>query len=363
MTLDAVIAGLGPGGATAAAALARAGLRVEAYDPVRVYRKACGDASPAGGVVARIAEKAGVVVDDVGLFRVLVNGSEAAVVDFHGRAWVIIDKTGFVQALREEAGSEGAALRYAPAPRRIPRGVLYVDARGPYTGAPGWIMVYRVIARAPGWPPGEAVIGYDLDRVGLYWVFPAGSGRVNVGVGWLNRSRSVEEARAWSLKYAREVAGAVEVVDERAAPLRVAGPVDPAPLPGRVAVGEAAGFVVSVTGEGIRQAVESGLALGEAARRCGGSAACVEREYPRLVGPQAAEAALSRRLLALVASSPRAAAPVVAGLPEGFWRSLIAGDRLGWGMLLKAVARRPALALGLARLLLSSKSSRAARRK
>ena len=355
MPVEAVVAGLGPGGAFAAASLARAGLRVEAYDPVRVYRKACGDASPVGGIAARVAEEAGVVVDEVSVFRVLVDGSEAVVVDYPGRAWVIMDKSGFVEYLRGVAESEGVVIRYAPAPRDPPKGALYVEARGPYAGGPGRILLYRVIARAPQWPRGEAVLDYDVERVGFYWVFPAGDGRVNVGVGWLGCPDCVEEARVAVLRYAEKVARAVEVVDEKAAPLRVAGPVDPAPSPGVVAVGEAAGFVVSVSGEGIRPALESGEALGEAARRCGVDVECIRRTYTRLSRPQASAARLSRRLLKMVASSSvEASRRVLKGLPEVFWREFITG-RMDWGLLLKTLARKPGLSLGLARLLLSSR--------
>lgn len=356
MGVDAVVAGLGPGGAYAAAALARAGLEVEAYDPVGVYRKACGDASPVGGLAAKLAEEGGAVVDEVKTFRVLIEGSETVVVDFPRRAWIIMDKSAFVGYLREIAESEGARLVRAPAPRPGRGEEVYVEARGPYAGGEGRILLYRIIARAPRWAGSEAILDYDVGRVGFYWVFPAGGGRVNVGVGWLNCSNCVEEARASVLKYAEKVAGAVEVLDEKAAPLRVAGPVDPTP-PGRVvAVGEAAGLVVSISGEGIRPAVESGGMLGEAARACGADASCIRRVYARLVKPLVSAARVSRRLLGMVAkSSPRAARRVLESLPESFWRDFIAG-RMDWIMVAKAVFERPGLLAGLARLLLSSRS-------
>ncbi len=357
MGFDAVVAGLGPGGASAAYHLARAGLRVAGFDIAGSYRKACGDASPVSGPAARLAEEAGVVVDEVSTFRVLVGGSEIASINYRKPVWVIMDKGGFVGYLRDLARAEGAVIERRPAPPPGEAGeAMYVEARGPFAGGPGRIIVYRVIARAPSWPVGEALLDFDLDGVGFYWVFPAGPGRVNVGVGWLSCPSCAREARAKTLSYASRVLGRFEVIDERAAPLRIAGPVSATPGRGVAAVGEAAGLVISLSGEGIRPSVESGRLLGEAASSCWPDKACTLARYKRLAGRLEGAARLSRRLLSLVArSSPKAGEGLLRSLPAGFWRDFIAG-RMDYGLVVGAAARRPVLTARLVRLLLSSRS-------
>ncbi len=346
---EVIVAGLGPGGAYALYQAARAGLRAVGYDPARRYVKPCGDAVPAESLAGRLAEEAGVVRARVSEFEVRVQGRPVAFVSSRQALWYTIDKGGLVSYLRMIAEAEGARILRSPAPRRVSG--LTVDARGPYARLDEAIIVYRVVARAPAWPGDRVVVDFDVERLGLSWIFPAGDGLVNVGAGWLLCRSCVDEARRAVSSALRE-AGAGEVLDERAAPLALEARPS-LHRDGRLAVGEAAGLVNTLSGEGIRPALESAAALGEALRSCGAEKACLAGRYERLARRLVGQALLSRRVMNLVKrSGARRARIILESLPAYFWREFFRG-RMGYGMLLVAALRSPRVAVEVARSLLS----------
>ena len=110
-------------------------------------------------------------------------------------------------------------------------------------------------------PDGEIVPGYG-------WVFPAGDGIVNIGVGALSTMQQLPPAQpehdARRLHRAgRGVVGAGPFT-ERPRAWRLPMHVERRSGPGWVAVGDAAGLVNPFNGEGIDYALESGRLAAEA---------------------------------------------------------------------------------------------------
>jgi flavin-dependent dehydrogenase len=335
-----IVHGLGPAGATLAWQLASRGINVAGFDPVRRYVKACGDATPARAMSGMLAEYFNTVIDEVRDFRILVDGVEVAQASTTRKPlWLIIDKSGFVSSLREAAEAEGASLSYhaRPAGATGPHAII-IDARGPYSsnGTNDNILVYRVIARAQ-WPKSTALIDFRTREMGLYWIFPAGDGRVNAGLGFASIKPSIAEMKDMLGSYLAKKVGSFNVVDSRAAPL---SPLKPPHLYDKriIYVGEAAGLVNALSGEGIRQAVESAIRLAEAIDSCGLHRACSTKRYRTYTRTLMVEAVLSKSIFrALLSASPRRRREALESLPASFWHRFLEG-RFGRALLSAALS-------------------------
>ena len=330
--IQVVVEGLGPGGSTLAWLLASKDVSVAGFDIAKRYLKACGDATPSKAASGMLAEYFGSVIDEVSDFRILVDGKEVAQVSStKAPIWYIVDKAGLVASLREAAESEGARLEYGRPVTKFSTAIR-VDARGPYSRRGDSIIVYRVIARAE-WPQSTALIDFQIGNAGLYWVFPAGDSRVNAGAGFAIPQTSVEALRAATLRYLSKHSRIGDIIDERAAPLT---PLRPPKLydSDRVYIGEAAGLVNALSGEGIRQAVESAMKLAEAIHSCGAHPQCSRRRYRTYARLLTIEASISKVLLRSVMSvNAETAAKALSSLPAAFWRLFLEGK------LLRALAR------------------------
>jgi len=345
LSVDFTVAGLGPAGSMAAYELARRGYKVEGYDFQARYRKVCGDALTIREEYRRLAEEAGVVLTGVRNYSILIEGKEVAYVTFPGDNWYIIDKSSLVSHLRSLAESEGAVLHKGAAPAPRGRGV-YVDARGPYAHYRRrtnlHVIVFRGLARVPPgtWDHETALLDFIPGEAGLFWVFPHDEKTVNFGAGF--RRRDLYYSRGVSMRKLAGLIGEFEVLDEGAAPIAAWAPVLLA-SDSIVRVGEAAGLVNSIAGEGNRFALLSALALGEAARR----GRSLVAEYQKLVKPLASEARLSRVLLGVVERAPGGGG-ILQHLPGWFWRKYLMG-RLDLEAVVRVFVERPELALAVLR--------------
>lgn len=333
--MDVLVLGLGVSGSYAVWRIAEQGFRVTGYDPQRIYAKACGDATPSSALSGRLAEGLDAVVDTVSSFRIAVNGFVVAEVNFTGAAWYIIDKTRFVQTMRENASSAGAVIVYSRPPERAS---LVVDARGPYSGR-DYMILYRIIARAR-WDPGLALIDFRPSYGGLYWVFPRGDGIVNVGGGFLSITGGYKALIKAVQEYAKLLIGEYEVLKAGGAPLSVLRTPKLIDWNGRIRLGEAAGLVNATSGEGIRQSILSAYALADSLERCGLNLQCIRSTYPAAAAPVVFEATLSRLLLR-IAGRP-GGEKILEALPESFWRSYLKGE-VGASTLFKAIRDKPGI--------------------
>lgn len=103
----------------------------------------------------------------------------------------------------------------------------------------------------------------DVPMPGYGWVFPAGAGLANIGVGYFKQGRDTSAANPFkqfvASKAVREMlAHAKQVGPLKGYPLRDDFLISPTFGDGALLVGEAAGLVNPLTGEGIDYALESG---------------------------------------------------------------------------------------------------------
>jgi geranylgeranyl reductase family protein len=285
---DAIVVGAGPAGSTTAYRLARAGARVCLLDRARFPRdKPCG-----GGVTVRAARQLPFSIEPVVEDRV-----ESLELGFrYRRRWsgsagqplILMTQRRRLDAfLAERAAEAGAELREgAKVTAADPDGSVTVAGErleaDVVVGADG---ANGVTARAVGPPPpvhgvalegnlgyenasaerfaGRAVVEFGVVPGGYAWVFPKGD-HVNVGVGgWQSEGPRLRE-RLHELcgAYGLDSAALTEVRGHRL-PMRGAGRL---PVRGRIAlVGDAAGLVDPLSGDGMYEAFVSGRLASEGA--------------------------------------------------------------------------------------------------
>lgn len=394
---DALVIGAGPAGSVAALVLARGGARVALVDKARFPRdKACGDLVGPRGVqllndLAIDTRRTTTVHDmvvvgptgrrvhlpcypgttypgyafaspraslDAMLQEAAVTaGAEA----FVGRAGEAIFRDsrleGFVVSGGERLcadvviGADGAASRVAEVAGLVDSTrVLWGFALRAYVDDP--VRVPHIVL----WEP-AAWRGFP----GYGWLFPGVDGRANVGLGLGMLSERKAAARAAQhFDSFLEHLWRLGVFDTRLAPTSVGnrlggwlkmGMVGTVPARGRVfLVGDAAGLVNPLQGEGISQAMRSGRAAAEAvlagpdaaATRYRASLASTFAPYQSIAAP--AHAALLPRPRATAAIGRLLTAPgvgrVIAGGWSIFWNDLLEGAAPGGARTLASTAAR-----------------------
>ena len=378
---DVVIVGGGPAGSVAALVLARAGARVALVDKAAFPRdKACGDVvgprglqilrelglpMPVGRAVGEIEVVGpsgrrmplpcgeGLTYPDHGtaVTRTVFDSylhdaaTDAGADALHGRAVEPLQRHGRIDGYRLSTGQELRAdfvIGADGATSRVAADAQLVDARRVLWGfavrtyAAEVVDVPAIVLWEPA--PWRAFPGYG-------WVFPGPGGRANVGlglgtVGDRRAGARVQHELPRFLRHVREVgllAGGADVIGSRhlGGWLKM-GVVGTTPALGRVLlVGDAAGLVNPLQGEGIAQAMGSGRSAAEVVLREPDRAASCYRAalaadhlpYHRitaaiqawLVGRPRAVAAVSRVLMTAVRSD------AIAGGWALFWNELLDG--------------------------------------
>ena len=302
---DVVVVGGGPAGAAAAITLAKAGARVTVLDRARFPRdKCCGDGLTASAL--RGLEDLGLDPATVGSWtpvgQVSLRGPSGRVVDLSlapdGLHAAVARRADLDAALVERARAAGATvLEETPvtALSGQDRGVhvaagragtfspgYVVAADGAWSASrkllgqptPGYLGDWHAMRRYVGGvgpDAGRLWVWFDPDLLpGYAWSFPLAGGRANVGFGIPRRPgvRSGTMGAVWEALLQRPHVRAV--LGPRAQP---EGPVRAWPIPatvdrslltgagGRVLfAGDAARVTDPMTGEGIGQALESGIA-------------------------------------------------------------------------------------------------------
>lgn len=297
---DVVVVGAGPGGAAAAHGLAQAGLDVLLLDRAEFPRdKTCGDGlthravaiaremgalpevaaagyriedfevvSPGGrAAVAPLPERDGItalVAPRLLLDDILRRRAVAAGADFRGRS-LVRDLRPVSEGVEVEIESpEGARAEWARA------AVVATGAATPLlrrTGLlrhrPEFMLAAREYVHGLP-PPGHRLrMGYaGTATLGYGWIFPIADDAVNLGAGIFRRQAglsagAVLETFGGRSRLGRSVRGGTRS-GRRSYPLRTDFVVSRTVGPRTLLVGEAAGLVNPLSGEGIDAALESG---------------------------------------------------------------------------------------------------------
>ncbi len=308
---DVVIVGAGPGGSTAARLLAQQGYRVALLDKARFPRpKTCGDGLTPRAVAALrqlgLEEEIAPLAQTVRAARLYASPRLDLNVDFSALPGELPPYGYVVPRLKLDAQLLDAATRAGARffPQQHGETLVWAGKKavGVRTRA-GTLWRARWVILATGAATGllrrskllpfephdiYAVRGYwqgvPLDPPaleffflpeiphGYAWVFPAGEGIVNVGLGVYRRAGEPWQAlRPWLERLvqhhpalAPRFAAARLREPLRAYPLRSDFPQAPLGGPGWLVLGEAAGLVNPVTGEGIDLALESALLAAQA---------------------------------------------------------------------------------------------------
>ena len=277
-----MIAGGGPAGLACAIAARRAGLSAIVVDQrTPPIDKACGEGLMPGGVAA--LERLGVRVDPAGCHRFTgiryLDGEVVAEADFPAGEGLGVRRVYLHQALVERAAALGVELRWGTRFTGITADALLTDAgalRGRVMGgADGLGSATRRWLGFGGEPARRRRFGVRRHyavapwshRVEVYWaddceayVTPAGPARVGVAFLWSGRKARFDDLLAQHPRLAARLAGAPqESRDRGAGPLarRVTGV-----RRGRWALlGDAAGYLDAITGEGLSLAFHQAEAL------------------------------------------------------------------------------------------------------
>ncbi len=322
--VDIAVIGAGPAGAAAAIAGASRGATVKVFDKAPYGRdKVCGDGLTPRAVAA--LDELGIELEDahqIDGLRMIANKTvrelpwpETSRFPGRGAVW---PRRRLDAALIDAAANAGAEVVWET--EALPlidddNKVIGVEAGGTKveadltvvaTGAPGQVARMLGAERVADEPFGLAIRTYaesprHLDRhleacltlrdengipvPGYGWMFPAGDGTVNIGVGALSTMKSFK-----SLNLNNLLASYRTIVDEpwglgpnleRPRAWRLPMSTQKRHGPGWVAVGDAAGLVNPMNGEGIDYGLESGML---AANLFVENPATAADEYDRLVG-------------------------------------------------------------------------------
>lgn len=297
---DVIVIGAGPGGAATALTAVRGGASVLLVEKGQLGRdKVCGDGLTPRAV--RALGELGVSLDDahrIDGLRMIANRTRReldwpgiAPFPAHGAVWPRRRLDTRLMELAREAGAElltgVEALPVLEGDR-----VVGIDAAGRRwtadlvvlaTGAPGAAARLVGAERDPDEPHGLAIRSYaasprHAERLleacltlrdehgtavpGYGWIFPAGDGTVNIGVGALSTMEGFHQLNLNRLLASyRTMVGDWELGPdlERPRAWRLPMSTQRRHGPGWVAIGDAAGLVNPMNGEGIDYALESGM--------------------------------------------------------------------------------------------------------
>jgi menaquinone-9 beta-reductase len=303
--VDIAVIGAGPAGAATAIRAARSGAKVAVFDKAPYGRdKVCGDGRTPRAVGALNELKIDVsAAHHIDGLRMIANKTVRELAwpatsrfPSHGAVW---PRRRLDKELIDAAGAAGAELSWDTEAVPVMEGdrVVGVEAGGERwnaglvvaaTGAPGKVARMLGANRIEGEPYGIAIRSYvesprhasgHLEATltmrdglgnsvpGYGWLFPAGDGTVNIGVGALSTMKGFKDLNLNSLidLYRSQVDPSWELGPylEKPRAWRLPMSVQRRHGPGWVAIGDAAGLVNPMNGEGIDYGLESGMLVAD----------------------------------------------------------------------------------------------------
>jgi len=321
---DFYVIGAGPAGASFAYYASAKGYNVTVYDAHKPGHKPCGWAVPRQ-IEKLIHVPKEFILTKIKGFRVYLDGE--LVKEERGRLWgYIINKPLFLNYLLESIEFKKLPVKLDPASLRPLQPLNAREATIVAVGGIGssklgsdFINAVQQLYHVEEPVDDEVIeIWFDSNLVGYYWVFPRSSHELDIGVGgyapfneFIERLRLFAKKRLPNGKPLTGIKGArinIGGVNLRLF-LRKEFPV----------IGEAAGFVYPITGEGIRPSIASAYALFNYLDK--------GVDPMRTISSVIAWINRQRRLLDKIKStSPRTRATVLSSLPIDMFTSIGLGE-------------------------------------
>lgn len=169
-------------------------------------------------------------------FAFYLDGELMNEVEYRNTKWLVIDKWGWINKMREKVGVNHVSLFNKNDFDYV------IDAKGPYDMDRDVVYTTRALIKTNKFDD-IAIFEFNTKYTGFYWVFPSEEGVLNVGAGFLEYKNSKELI----LNYIKERYGDAQFLDIRGAPISVSPIKDK-----KFKIGEARGLVFPLSGEGIR---------------------------------------------------------------------------------------------------------------
>jgi len=265
---DFIVVGAGPAGAAFTYYASSKGYRVKVYDLHIPGTKPCGWAVPLQ-IKKYINIPGEYILTEIRGFKIFLDGK--MVKEERGELWgYIVDKPGFLNYLIESAELVKKPTILDQSSLKPLRKDDYKDPHSTIIavgsiGAPrlgtDYINAVQQIIRVQRSIDTDIIeIWFDSNLVGYYWVFPRGTNVADIGVGGYG---SFEEFRRRLAVFAKKRFRDPEPLSPiKGARINIGGVNTSLFLRDEFPViGEAAGFVYPITGEGIRPSIASAFAL------------------------------------------------------------------------------------------------------
>ncbi|MEM1846673.1 MAG: NAD(P)/FAD-dependent oxidoreductase [Acidilobaceae archaeon] len=265
------VIGGGPAGAGAALLASKLGYKVIVYEGLeRLAFKPCGNALPlVPSLMLQVPKDA--ILNRIKRARVFVDGAKAFETKgfVEGVEGIIVDKALLLEKAFADAGAEvvfrakydisKGVVRAGETEVKVEIGVF---AGGfPYYDGDKVPIVQTLLSGVKDFEKDSIEIYYDSNLIGYYYVFPYGDD-VEVGVGGYVSSHILTKLLQKFIELDERLRRG-KARSTRFSQVCVGGP-KPGYLNKLVKVGEAAGYVFPLTGEGIRPAVASGYIAAKA---------------------------------------------------------------------------------------------------
>jgi len=340
--VDVCVIGAGPAGTAAAATLAKNGVETVVVDKATFPRdKSCGDAlttmslrslaalglapdvvaswTPVNGAVVHPPRGAPVTLDlpgDDGGYAAIARRTEldAALVDLAQRSGAEV-RTG-AHVTKRWVGADWIDVAFSDGSTLRCRHVVVATGAGALQRGEADMHATRLYMTAPGGAPDRVHVVFAEHLLpGYAWVFPIGASEVNVGVAVQNSHHTAREAVAATRAFVRSgqfrhIAGDVTSPTDRVRSWPIPSSLLPSPSVQRTLyVGDAAGLADPMTGEGLGQALRSGILAARAITLAGNRDAAPG--YRRNILRNFAGDHAASRLCLRALSHPRSAAAAV----------------------------------------------------
>ena len=254
------VVGAGVAGSTLCFLLGRYGYRVDIYDITDRYTKPCGEVFPTKtmDIISKSKIPRPELVGRINSFQFYIDrGSRIELVkSFYSKktVWYSINKSAWIDSLREECYMLQTKPIGNPSKLYNNGYSLVIDARGPFSSIGTKIVVWRAYVK-----PfiDSAIFVFKNKMLGFIWAFPHGD-VMNIGGGFVG----INDPKKYTVSVLEKILGELNmsIRDEKYSIITVSPKIEL--LRNRVVnVGEAAGLIMSLGGEGIRPAVLSAISL------------------------------------------------------------------------------------------------------